>query len=206
MKIITQNPDYAHTTSPETLISETNLANTIATGDSGGSATVIIDATGAFSVATIAVGYRAYNTTESTSAIVASVDSATQITTLTGATDWSSDAYSLPIVKRYEINMDTYKYFTLHYRLTTGANETAYLKVYGTLDSTATVDADTNWVDMSTAILGVSGITVNPSTTVEDIKFPSSPVTMLKYMVKLVMENAVGTVANNLFTVFIKKS
>jgi len=203
-KVITQNPEYAHTTSVEALVGETNLANARATADTGGTATSLVDATGAFSVANIAVGYEVYATTGSTHATVLSVDSGTAITTTTGVTDWSSAAYSLPIVKRYEINMDTYKNVTIHYRLTTGANETAYLKVYGTLDDTATVDADTNWVDQSTAILGLSGITVTPTTTVESIKFVTN-VTMLKYMVKLVMENAVSTLANNLFKVFIKK-
>lgn len=206
-KVITQNPEYAHTTSVETLVSETNLANARATADTGGTATSLVDATGAFSVASggIAVGYEVYATTGSTHATVVSVDSGTAITTTTGVTDWSLTAYSLPIVKRYEINMDTYKNVTIHYRLTTGANETAYLKVYGTLDSTATVDADTNWVDESTTVLGVSGLTITPSTTVESIKYVTN-VTMLKYMVKLVMENAVSSLANNVFSVFIKKS
>jgi len=204
-KVITQNPEYAHTTSVETLVGETNLANARATADGGGSATSLVDATGAFSVANIAVGYEVYATAGSTHATVLSVDSGTAITTTTGVTDWSSAAYSLPVVKRYEINMDTYKNVTIHYRLTTGANETAYLKVYGTLDATATVDADTNWVDESTTVLGVSGLTITPSTTTEAIKHVTNT-TMLKYMVKLVMENASSSLANNVFSVFIKKS
>lgn len=209
--VAVQNPDYGHETSVETLISEDDVTGTNLTADAGGSATTLVDATGAFSIASTAVGYIARNITESTSATVTSVDSATQITTGAGITNWSSDEYYLPLVKRYEINMETYRNLTLHARLTTVANVTCYLKIYGTLDASATVDADTNWVDMSTALLGAAGgLTSTGAATTETLKYinaVNSPIPMLKYMLKLVVEKTTtGVSVGALYTVFVKKS
>lgn len=190
------------------LVNETNLSNNRASGDAGGSATLIVKSTEAFSIANIAVGYKAYQTTDSQNATISSVDSVTNITTsvLTGSATWASKAYSLPVVKRYAIDVDEYKFLTIHWRLTCGASETAYLKLYGTLDAAATTTSDTGWVDLSLIVFGsAAGITVAPSTTVENLKIIDTPTPMVKYMVKLVMENAAATLANNSFVVFAKK-
>jgi len=205
-KVVVQNPEYAHTTSVETLVDETNVAGSTATADVAGGATTLVDADGAFSVASTAVGYSARNITESTSALVSSVDSTTQITTGAGITSWSGDQYRLPLVKRYEINMETYKNLSIHYRLTNGANLNTYMKIYGTLDASATVDADTNWVDMSTAILGgATGINVGASATVQALVNVASPIPMLKYMIKLAVECTIATAPTNAYKIFIKK-
>ena len=209
--VAVQNPQFAHTTSVETLVSETNLLGIKATADAGGSATLIVDADGAFSVANIATGYIAYQTTDSQSATVSTVDNTTNITTttLSGAATWASKAYSLPQVKRYEINMDTYNFLTIHYRLNATTNCNAYLKIYGTLDASATVDADSLWVDMSADIFGsIDGIVVpvGAANAKEGIIPIDTPVTMLKYMIKLVQESNTASAATNTYTVFIKKS
>jgi len=207
-KTIVENPQYGHYTSVETLVSEDDPVGTNLSGDTGCTATTLVDVTGAFTVASTAVGYLAWNITEGTSAIVSAVDSTTQITTGAGVTDWSSDLYQLPLVKRYEINAEGYNLFSLHYRLTAVANQNVYLKIYGTLDASATVDADTNWVNLSTQLLGAStGITQSGAGTIEDIVVIDAPTTMLKYMVKLVIEKSTtGAPSGSLFTVFVKKS
>ena len=206
-KVVTQNPEYAHTTSVETLIDEADIAGSQLTADAGGGATTLVDASGAFSVASTAVGYTAYNVTEVASATVSSVDSATQITTGAGVTDWSSDAYVLPLVKRYEINMDTYKNLTLHYYLRNGASLNTYMKIYGTLNASATVDSDTDWVDMSATLFGdAAGIVCAASTTVESIIAVAAPVPMLKYMIKLVVECQVSTGQDNEYKLYVKKA
>jgi len=209
---VVQNPEYGHYTGVETLISETNLSTILATADGGGDTDTIVDADGAFSGASTAVGYIGYQTTDSQSATVNSVASATTVetTTLTGGATWASKAYSLPKVMRYEIPMEGYNFLSMHWRLTTVANQTVYVKLYGTLDSTATAEADTNWVDLTSTLLtpGVStGVSCTGAASVEGIKVLDSPFTMLKYMVKLVVEKSTaGAPSGSLFTMFIKKS
>jgi hypothetical protein len=211
--VAVQNPVYAHTTSVETLISETNLLASAtmpwkaAAADAGGSATSLKDADGtSWTNAYIAIGYRAYDITEATSALVTVATSGT-ITTGAGVTDWSTDSYSLPLVKRYEINMDTYNFLTIHYRLNSTTLCNAYLKIYGTLDASATVDDDILWVDMSADIFGSGAGIVNPvGTTNEGLITIDTPVTMLKYMVKLIVESNSASSSTNTYTVFIKKS
>jgi hypothetical protein len=208
-KVLVQNPQYGHYTNVEPLISETNILGYKATGDAGGDTDDIVDADGAFSVATHAVGYTAYQTTDSQNALITAVDSATNISTgtLSGAATWSSKAYSLPAVKRYEIPMEGYNHLTIHYRLSPTTNCNSYLKIYGTLDATATADADTNWVDLSADIFGsASGIVTATGNVSEDIIVLDTPMPMLKYMLKLVQESNTASAATNTYTVFIKKS
>lgn len=209
-KIIVQNPQYGHYTSVETLVSETNLLGYKATADAGGSTTLIVDADGAFSVANQAVGYIAYQTTDGQSATISSVDSTTNITTatLSGSATWASKAYSLPMVKRYEIPMEGYNFLTLQWSLKATTNCNAYMKIYGTLDSTATADADTAWIDMSLDLLGATtGITVPVGTTAtEGLLAIDTPTPLLKYMIKLVVESNTASANTNTFNVYIKKS
>jgi hypothetical protein len=209
--VAVQNPQYAHTTSVEALIAETNLLGYKATADAGGDTDTIVDADGAFSVATHAVGYIAYQTTDTQSATVNSVASATTIetTTLSGAATWLSKAYSLPMVKRYEINMDTYNFLTIHYRLRCLTFCNAYMKIWGTLDPAATVDATTGWVDLSLPILGATaGIIVPTSLTtiMEDIVILDTPTTMQKYMISIIVESNSASPNTNSFYVWVKKS
>lgn len=206
-KVVVQNPQYGHYTSVETLVSEDDPVGTNLTADAGGSATSLLDATGAFSVASTAVGFKAWSVTEGTSATISAILTTGSLTTGAGVTDWSTDEYQLPLVKRYEINMEGYNYLALHYRMTCVANQIAYLQLFGTLDASATVDADTNWVDMSTALLGGASISQSGAGTTEGLKYVVSQIPMLKYMVKMVWEKATtGAPSGSLFTVFVKKS
>jgi len=208
-QVVVQNPDYGHYTGVETLISETNLLGYKATGDAGGDTDDIVDADGAFAISTHAVGYTAWQTADNQSALITAVDLATNISTatLSGSATWQSKAYSLPAVRRYEIPMEGYNFLTLHYRLSPTTNCNSYLKIYGTLDASATPDADTNWVDMSLEIFGNSaGIATAVGVVSEGIITIDTPTTMLKYMLKLVQESSVATAATNTYTVFIKKS
>ena len=208
-KVTVQNPEYGHYTSVETLVSEDDPSNN-ATADAVSSTTVLTDASGAFSVANVAVGYEAYDISEASAAVtVISVDSATAITT-DAVTDWSGDEYQLPVVKRYEINMEGYSALTLHYRFYTAVSQTAYMKIYGTLDSTATVDSDVSWVNLSATLLGgAAGITATGTqvTTEGIVNCTPTAFPMLKYMVKMVWEKSTTSApSGSLFTVFVKKS
>lgn len=206
-KTIVQNPDYAHYTSSETLIDEADIAGRQATGSTGSTVTTIIDASGAFTVASTAVGYLAYNIIESQSATVMSVDSTTQITTSTGVTSWSGDTYVLPLVKRYEISMESYNKLSVHYYLRNGASLNTYLKIYGTNNSSANADSDTGWIDMSTDLFGdAAGINCAASTTVENIKFVTTKIPILKFMIKLVVECSVFSGQDNDYEVYTIKS
>ena len=209
LKIINQNPDYGHYTSVETLVAESAVKGSQASADAGGDTDTIVDADGAFSIASTAVGYKAYQTTDCQNANVTSVDSATTIQTgtLSGDATWASKAYSLPLVKRYEIPMEGYNNLTMHYYLSNGASLNTYMKIYGTLNPAATADADTSWVDMSLAILGnADGINVGANTTVENLIVIPAGKTMLKYMIKLVVEYSVAGTPTNTYNVYIKKS
>lgn len=214
-KVLVQNPEYAHTTSVEALADEANIAGAAATADAGGDTDTIVDADGAFSVANIAVGYTAHQTTDVQTATVNSVASATTIetTTLTGAATWASKAYRLPLVKRYEVNLDTYKALTIQYRLTNDANCITFLKMYATNDASATIDADTNWVDVSSRYLasatgwsaGDLAVRRNANGTVEDIVSIALAAPYLKVMFKLIVECAIATAPTNIYKLFIKK-
>lgn len=206
-KVVNQNPDYAHFTSVEPLVDEADIAGKQATGDAGGDATHIVDADGAFSVSSTAVGFTAHNVTEAASAEVLSVDSATQITTGAGVTDWASDAYVLPLVKRYEINMESFSKLSLHYYMRNGANLNTYLMLYASNNAAATVDSDSGWVNISTDVLGgATGINCGASATVEDIVIVDNVSPILKFMVKLVVECAISSGHDNDYEVYIKKS
>ncbi len=206
LKAILLNPEYGHETAVETLVDEADIVGATAASDAGGDATHIVDADGAFSVANIAVGFEARDVTESATVTVISLDSATQLTT-DAVTSWSGDTYRLPLVKRYEINMETYRKLTMHYYMRNGASLNTYLMLYGTLNAAATVDSDAGWVNLSATYLGgATGINVGVSATVEDMKFIAPTTPMLKYMVKLVVECTIGTAPDNEYKLYIKKS
>lgn len=206
---ITQNPNFAHTTSVEILADEADIVGSAATADAGADTDDIVDADGAFTVANHAVGYRAWQTADNQSALITAVDSATNISTevLSGAATWQSKAYRLPLVKRYEINMDTYNFLTIQYYLRNAVSLNSYLLLYGTLNAAATIDSDTGWINLSESHLGsATGINCPASTTLEDIIILDTPQTMLKYMVKLVVECSIASAPDNDYEIYIKKS
>ena len=213
--VAVQNPDYAHTTSVETLVAETAWPGLTATTAEGTSDANTINLAGGFPTAALVndvIGYKVWSIVDATWANVLSWTSANSIETVGGTiASWASDTFKLPVAKRYEINMDTYNFLTLHWRLYADANTSYVMKIYGTLDASATVDADTNWVDMSIPIFGASaiyadGIAAGAAITVEGVKAITEPVTMLKYMIKIVAEGKAAAASGSSATMYIKKS
>lgn len=168
----------------------------------GASAPALSVATASWTNANVAIGYRIYNQTDGSSTLVTSVTTVTVVGTLAGGAenDWDVNDYgNVPGVNRYELNTDGVEYFSIHYKLTSGtANDTIYFKLYGTNNPNATADDDTNWVDLSTDILGAASLSAN-NTTIEDIIFIDTPSILLKYMVKVVSECATGAFANSYY-------
>jgi len=221
LKVITLNPQYGHYTSVETLANESAWPGLTSTVDETGSATQIIDSAAPFTLAQIGVaggnagliGYKVYNITEGTYANVLSWVSTTTINTTGGTvTSWATDAYKMPEAKTYEINMESYNHLTLHWRLTADLHTSYYMKIYGTLDSSATVDSTVNWVDLTTTIFGVAagitadGIAAGASVVTEGLKILDTPTPMLKYMIKIIAEGDQAAATGSSAIVFIKKS
>jgi len=207
------NPNYAHWTSVEHLVSESNLGitGTCSTGGAA-SATVLQDDTNgtAFTNANVAVGFLAYSETTDETAIVASVDS-TILATTAAITNWDADVYWLPECKRFVIPAEGFNLLTIHTRLgTTNANNAAYVKIYGTLDADADDTDDLYWVDMSTDVFGAATLSCTGATgTQEGLYFVDTPTPMLKYMIKIVGEvwdGGAAAIAANSMDVYIKKS
>jgi hypothetical protein len=192
----------------EVLVSETNLLGTNAHADAGADTNTILDISAAFSVASVAVGYLVYQVDAVANATVNSITNTTIIetTTLTGAANFSSAEYVLPLVKRYLIEIEGNKYLTIQSKLVSGANTTIYLKIYGTINDGANANSDSNWVDISEDIFGATaGITVTASTSDESLNIIDMPLTFARYMLKLVVVNSTATAANSAY-VLIKKS
>jgi hypothetical protein len=220
-KVVIQNPEYAHTTSVETLVSESAWPGLTSTTDETGGATQIVDSAAPFTLAQIGVaggnvgliGYKIYNLTDGTYANVASWVSTTTINTSGGTVvSWATDAYKMPEAKTYEINMETYNHLTLHWRLTADLHTTYYMKIYATLDATATVDSTVNWVDITTIVFGslagitADGITAGATVAVEGLKVFDTPTPMLKYMIKIIAEGNQAAATGSSAIVFIKKA
>ena len=202
------NPGYAHYTSVETLISESNLGIT-GTADGASDANTIEDTSETFTNAIVAIGYLAYSEEEDLTATINSV-SATLIETGAGITDWIGDTYWAAECKRFVIPAEGYNYLTIHTRLTTTAiGNSAFCKIYGTLDANAVDTDDTLWVDLSTEIFGAELTCAGASGTQEGIYFVNATTPILKYMIKIVGElndNGAGAIGAQTFTVYIKKS
>ena len=202
------NPEYGHYTSVEQLISESDLG--ITGSADGGDINTLTDSGAAFDAENVAVGYEAYSEEEDVAATVNTITDGTNIETGDITTSWNGDTYWLPECKRFVIPMEGYNYLTVHVRLTTGdANNVAYCKIYGTLDSTADDTDDTYWVDLSSDIFATAQLTVTGDDSVETLHFVDTPTVMLKYMVKIVGEVFDGggaAAADQVFEVFIKKS
>jgi hypothetical protein len=201
------NTEYAHYTSVEQLVDESDLGTTgTATGTD---INTLADSGASWTAASVAVGYEAYSEEEDIAATVNSIATTTSIETGSITTDWTGDTYWLPECKRFVIPAEGYNHLAIHVRLTTGdVNNVAYCKIYGTLDSTADDTDDTYWVDLSTDIFGAAQLSATNDTT-EGIYFVDTDRVMLKYMIKIVAEVIDGGAAaavNNDFEVFIKKS
>jgi hypothetical protein len=86
------------------------------------------------------------------------------------------------------------------------------MRIYGTLDATATVDSTVNWVDLTSTIFGAAtgvtadGITAGATVAVEGLKILDTPTTLLKYMIKIIAEGNQAAATGSSATVFIKKS
>lgn len=209
-KVSVRNSAYAHYTDVYH-IDEEDLG-IAETGDADGDTNTIEDDSAAFSNATVAVGYTAYQTTDSESATVNSVTDADTVetTTLTGAATWASKAYLLPEVKRFEISMESFKFMSIHYKLAANdGNNSCYLKLYATNNADADATDDTDWHDVTLDILGfvrveADGITATTAVTTEDIKFMDEDVIALKFMIKIVAECEDATPDNDI-DVYVKK-
>jgi len=200
------NPNYAHYTSVEHLISTSDLGIT-ATAD-GTDADTLNDANGAFDAENVAVGYEAYSEEEDATATVLSITDASNIET-DAITDWTGDTYWLPECQRYVIPAEGYNFLSVHVRISTDdATNVAYCKIYATLDEDADDTDDTYWVDISSDVFGAAQLSATNDTT-EGLYFIDTPTTVLKYMVKIVAEVIDGggsAAAGNDFDVYIKKS
>jgi len=214
--VIVQNPCYAHTTGVEQIAAETAFPGlTATTDDGGGGATSIVDTAAPFTLAQVTplIGYRVYSVTDGTYGLIASWTSTTTIVTTGGTVaSFANDAYKMPVAKYYEVNMDTYNYLTFHYRLTADLNTRYTLQIWGTLDATAVVDSDVNWVNLSANVLGATagiiadGILAGATAIKEDLVVLDTPTPMLKYMFKLVAEGKAAAASGSSASIFIKKS
>ena len=108
------------------------------------------------------------------------------------------------VTSRYVIPMEGYKHLSMHIKLaTTNAGDTITLTVFATNNSDADDSADTDWVDVSTTILGAANKSANNSTT-EEIYFVDTALIPLKFMVKTVTVS--GGTNTNAADVYIKKA
>ena len=211
--VTASNPEYEHYTSVEILINEADLG--ITDTATGTDANTLADtnhtlATIDFDAEQVAVGYEGYSEAEDVAATVLSITDGDNIET-DSITDWTGDVYWLPECKRFVTPAEGYNHFTIHTRLSTDvAGNSAYIKIYGTLDANADDTDDTYWVDLSTDIFDAAQLTCTGATgTQEGIYFVDEPTAILKYMIKIVGEVTDGgaaAAAGNNFDVYIKKS
>lgn len=196
-------------TDVETLISSSNLGIT-GTADGTSTATVIDDTGASFSTEDVAVGFLAYSEEEGIPVEVEAVTSLTSITTEAGLSTWAGDTYWLPECERYEIKAEGFDFLTIHTKISaTAFGNTAYMKIYGTLDANADLTDDTAWIDLSADIFGGTLECSSIDCSEEGIYFVDQPTAVLKYMIKIVGQvsaGGAGAVAGQTFNVLIKKS
>ena len=105
---------------------------------------------------------------------------------------------------RYIITGQGYKNFSLHWKLvTTDAGDTTTLTFWATNNSAADNTADTDWVDISTMVLGAASKSANNSTE-EGMAFIDTDFAALKYMVKIV--TTTGGTNTNAADVYVVKA
>ena len=208
------NPDYAHNTTPEPLISETNLGLD-GVHDGAVSGTVFNDTGETYTPADVAEGYDIYNVTDVSSGEIniggAGNPSADDISHAAlaggGSDDWQNgEVASIPQVKRFVIPATDYTLLTLHSKITAGVANIVFLKIYATLFDTADDQSDDDWVNISLGFLGnADGITATAGNTTQDISSSPVPIGVLKYMVKIIGV-AIDGVQANAFDVKAKKA
>lgn len=207
------NPNYDHYTSPEQLIDESDLGID-GVHDGGNDASDFTDTGEVFSADNVAEGYLIYNVTDVSNALVdiggAGNPTADDIAhaALSGGTDddWDdSDVASIPEVKRFVFPAESFNFNSIHAKITAGAANKVFLKVYGTNIAAADDTSDDDWEDLSVEILGASDINATAGTTTTGIFFVDTPTVILKYCVKIVAEVSDG-VQDNDFDVYLKKA
>ena len=108
------------------------------------------------------------------------------------------------VTSRYIIPMESYKNLSFHFKLSnSNAGDTITMTMFATNNSDADDSADTDWVDVTTTILGTATKSVNNGT-LEEIHFVDSSLIPLKYMVKTVTVS--GGSDTNAADVYIKKA
>jgi len=219
-----QNPNYAHYTDVEHLIDEEDLSFA-GTHDGGDAAADFEDSGETYTAETVAEGYTIYNVTDGSDATVDAGGAGNPAggdiahTALANGTDddWDDDdVASIPEVKRFEIPMESYRFLSIHYKISANdAHSSCYLKIYGTNNEDADTTDDTDWVDLSVDLLtGANGFDTNQivadgigdgaAASAEDIIFIDSSTICLKLMIKIVAECDDGNEDND-FDVYIKK-
>jgi len=218
-KTNTQNPDYAHYTDVETLISEADLGVT-GTAAAGSDQNTLV-ATGLMDAENVAVGYEAYDEEEDVAVTLNSITNINTAETDNVTTDWLGDTYWLPEVKRFEIPFDGYKYMIIQYKVVSGDDNRASMKIYSTLNESADATDDTDWIDESEVLLGsedgydltylalqADGESAGAIVTRENSIKIDSPTMPLKWMIKIVgevLDGAGGAAANQDFDILIRK-
>jgi hypothetical protein len=219
------NPDYAHWTSVEHLIDESDLGID-ATYDGGGAQDLVMTDTGeTYTAATVAEGYTIYNVTQATSALItadtlsglagdggAGNPTADDITHAALGANWvDTNVASIPEVKRFVVPAEGFNLVGIDVLLDSqDDHNSCYVKIYSTLDPNADDTDDIYWKDISADVFGASqlsadGIGDAARAVTQGIYWIDTPTVTLKYMIKIVAECDNG-VQNNEFDIRIKKS
>ncbi len=202
------NPNYSHYTTPEQLIDESDLGIDGVHDGASGQQTVFTDSGEVFTAANVAEGYLIHNVDDVTSALIdiggAGNPTADDITSASMGSDWDTDQASIPEVKRFVFPTASFNLNSMQPKITAGANNKVFLKVYGSNNPAADDQSDDWWEDLSTDILGASDINATAGTTTTGIFFVDTPTVMLKYMTKIIAECSDG-VQDNDFDLFLVK-
>jgi hypothetical protein len=205
------NPAYAHYTDPEPIVAETDLGIDGVHDGGGVSDIVFIDSSEVYTAETVAEGYLIHNVNQAVSGLIniggAGDPSADDIAHAATGAPWSNaEVASIPEVKRFEFDFQSFLILTGQYKITAGANNICHFKIYGTLKEAADVTDDTSWVNLSEAVLGdAAGITVAAGNTVEDSFTIDRSSPYLKFMLKIVAECS-DAVQSNAFDIDIVKA
>jgi len=104
----------------------------------------------------------------------------------------------------YVIPWESYKNGSIHYKIVnTNAGDTITLTMFATNNADADDSAVTDWVDVTTAMLGAASKSVN-NASLEEIAFFNSNLTPLKFALRVV--TATGGTDTNAVDVYIKKA
>ena len=234
-KVLVQNPDYANYTSVELLIDESNLGIDGTYTAHAAPTLVFEDDSETYTPEDVAEGYTIYNVTDGTSGIIdvdsnpngysgdyvgdggAGYDSnaagadATCISHAALGANWDAgDVASIPECKRFEINMEGYRFMSIDVFMDSqDANNSCYCKIYASDDDTADLTDDTRWKDVSSDVFGAAqlsadGIGGGARTWYQGIFFIDASTIAERFMIKIVAENDDGT-QDNEFEIRIKK-